>query len=229
VVCSCYDFRDAADRQFTDAKAAKELDVYRRGRVGTTTLTIREAVEELGLNNGSLLDIGGGFGPLTFELLERGMPRATIVDASSSYIAAAREEAARRGRPPAIELIHGDVVQLDDAVPDASLVTLDRVVCCYPTYEPLLQLGARHAKHALALSYPARSLVRPPGHVARKHAPRQEDRLPHLRSPATLRALLPRMSLIASAYALTRVDRSFSRPGAITAGNAKRITSESSH
>jgi len=154
VVCSCCDFRDAADRQFTDAKAAKELNVYRRGRVGPTTRAIRDAVDELGLNNGSLLDIGGGFGPLTFELLERGMPRATIVDASSSYIAAARDEAARRGRSPAIEMIHGDVVQLEAAVPDASLVTLDRVVCCYPTYEPLLQLAARHAKHALALSYP---------------------------------------------------------------------------
>jgi ubiquinone/menaquinone biosynthesis C-methylase UbiE len=112
VACSCGDFRDTADRQFTDAKAAKELDVYRRGRVGTTTRTIRDAVQELGLNNGSLLDIGGGFGPLTFELLERGMPRATLVDASSAYVAAARDEAARRGRSRAIETIHGDVVQL---------------------------------------------------------------------------------------------------------------------
>lgn len=154
MACSCCDFRDAADRQFSDAKAAKELSVYRQGRVGVTTRVIRDAVVELGLNNGSLLDIGGGFGPLSFELLERGMPHATIVDASSSYIAAARDEAARRGRSTAIVTLHGDVVQLGTAVPDASLVTLDRVVCCYPTYAPLLQQAARHAKRALALSYP---------------------------------------------------------------------------
>jgi len=154
VACSCCDFRDAADRQFTDAKAAKELKAYRQGRVGATTRAIRDAVVELGLNHGSLLDIGGGFGSLTFELLERGMSRATIVDASSSYIAAARDEAARRGRSPAIQMLHGDMMQFGDAVPDASLVTLDRVVCCYPTYAQLLQQAARHAKHALALSYP---------------------------------------------------------------------------
>jgi magnesium-protoporphyrin O-methyltransferase len=39
-------------------------------------------------------------------------------------------------------------------VPAATLVTLDRVVCCYPLFEPLLQQAVRHAEVAIALSYP---------------------------------------------------------------------------
>jgi len=39
---------------------AKELAAYRKGRVGPTTRLLRDGVVELGLSDGSLLDIGGG-------------------------------------------------------------------------------------------------------------------------------------------------------------------------
>ena len=150
----CGDYRDTADPQFSGVRAAKELHAYRRGRVGPTTRAIRDAVVNLGLNSGSLLDIGGGCGALTFELLDRGMAQATIVDASSAYVTAARDEAARRGRSSSTDVIHGDAVHLAGELPRTSLVTLDRVVCCYPSYEPLLAEAARHAERGLALSYP---------------------------------------------------------------------------
>jgi magnesium-protoporphyrin O-methyltransferase len=154
VVCSCCDFRDAADRQFNAEKAADELQAYRAGRLGPTTRLLRDALVDLGLNHGSLLDIGGGVGPLTFELLDRGMPIATVVEASTAYAAAARAEAVRRGRAEAVTIVQGDAVERAGTLPAADLVTLDRVVCCYPAYAPLLEEAARHAICALALSYP---------------------------------------------------------------------------
>ena len=36
----------------------------------------------------------------------------------------------------------------------ADVVTLDRVVCCYPRFEPPLTAAARHARRCLAISYP---------------------------------------------------------------------------
>jgi 2-polyprenyl-3-methyl-5-hydroxy-6-metoxy-1,4-benzoquinol methylase len=45
-----------------------------------------------------VLDIGGGLGILSLELLDAGFSRAVVVDASSAYLAAASEEATRRGR-----------------------------------------------------------------------------------------------------------------------------------
>jgi magnesium-protoporphyrin O-methyltransferase len=154
MICSCCDFRAAASRQFTEAKAAKELKAYRNGRLGPTTRWMRDGVVDRGLNHGSLLDIGGGVGALTFELLERGMAKAVIADASAAYIAAAREEATRRGQTESATVIHGDLLDLGQRLPTADVVTLDRVVCCYPGYEPLLEEAARHAVRGLALSYP---------------------------------------------------------------------------
>ena len=135
-------------------KAAKELQVYRQGRLGPTTRLLRDGIADLGLSQGSLLDIGGGVGALAFELFDRGITEAVIADASLAYVTAAREEAIRRGRAESTTIVHGDLLELADKLPTATLVTLDRVVCCYPSYEPLLAEAARHADRGLALSYP---------------------------------------------------------------------------
>jgi magnesium-protoporphyrin O-methyltransferase len=76
------------------------------------------------------------------------------VDASSAYVAAAQDEAARRGHAATARFVHGDFLQLAAELPSAAVVTLDRVVCCYPLYEPLLGEALRHAQRCLALSYP---------------------------------------------------------------------------
>jgi magnesium-protoporphyrin O-methyltransferase len=102
----------------------------------------------------TLLDIGAGIGALTFELLERGVPRALSVDASAAFVAAGREEAVLRNRAAQVEWIQGDYVALAEKLASADLVTLDRVVCCYPRFEPLLGAAVKHARRCLALSYP---------------------------------------------------------------------------
>lgn len=126
---------------------------YRRKGPGPTTRRLRDGLIELGLREGTLLDVGGGVGVLSFELLERGIARAVVVDASAAYIAVASEEAARRGCSTA-DFVHGDFITLADQLPLADVVTLDRVVCCYPFYEPLLEEALGHAQRVLAFSYP---------------------------------------------------------------------------
>jgi SAM-dependent methyltransferase len=151
---SCCDFRNAADLQFTSDKAAKELKAYRTGQVNPTTRLLRDGVVALGVNHGSLLDIGAGVGALTFELLERGMDTAVVADASIAYVRAAREEAIRRNRSGSVRIVYGDLLELSKDLPTVDLVTLDRVVCCYPSCEPMLEEAMRHADRAIALSYP---------------------------------------------------------------------------
>ena len=154
MVCSCCDFERTVDRQFTEIKAAKELRAYRNGRVGPTTRRLRDAIVDAALNGGSLLDIGAGVGALTFELLDRGITGATVVEASTAYAAAVREEANRRGMTHSVRIVPGDLLDTVVTLPSASLVTLDRVVCCYPLYEPMLESALRLAEHGFALSYP---------------------------------------------------------------------------
>jgi len=150
----CCDFTDTVDQQFTSKKAGNELERYRRKGVGPTTRLLLDGISQVGVTDGTLLDVGAGVGALTFELLERGFNRAVIVEASAGYTAAASSEAARRGRSKDVHFVSGDFLEVAGTVPAASVVALDRVVCCYPLYEELLNEAVRHAEQGFAFSYP---------------------------------------------------------------------------
>jgi SAM-dependent methyltransferase len=108
-----------------------------------------------------LLDIGSGIGVLTLELLKAGVERAHCVDLSPASVAIGRAEAERQGCAGRIRWREADFVTVAPEVEPADLVSLDRVVCCYPAYRPLLEQAAKHSRRFLALSYPrARWFVR---------------------------------------------------------------------
>jgi SAM-dependent methyltransferase len=153
MTCCCSNFGGAAERQFTQKKAAQELTRYRQKGPGPTTRLLQDGLLSAKTVDGVLLDIGCGIGSLTFGLLQAGVTRAVAVDASSAYLAAATQEAGRRGVADVIRFVHGDFVTVAAEVPFASVVTLDRVVCCYPSYE-LLNEALRHSERCIALSYP---------------------------------------------------------------------------
>ena len=152
--CCGRSFRSVAEEMFDAGVAARELRRYRRkGPRGTT----RDLCESLRLHcagASTVLDIGPGIGALTFELLEAGVPHAIAVDASSAFLDAARDEAARRHVAHRVEWRHADFVAVAADVPAADIVALDRVVCCYPAIEELLAESASHARRGLAISYP---------------------------------------------------------------------------
>src|SRR6188474_1796788 len=152
--CSCCGYGQAAERQFTPAKAAKELGHYRHKGAGQTTRLLRDGLAQAGLTDGAVLDIGAGICALTFELLDLGMTSAVAVDASAAYLSAATNEAARRNKTGSIEFVHADFLSVAEQLPKFSLVTLDRVICCYPFYEPLLEQALAHAERGFAFSYP---------------------------------------------------------------------------
>ncbi len=153
VSCDCRAHRCAAARQFDREKAGKELGAYRRNGPGVTTRGLIEGLHAASAQ-GTLLDIGAGSGALTFELLGGRVSRATCVDLAAGSIAVAQEEAKRRQLADRIAWHEGDFVELASELPPADIVTLDRVVCCYPLYAPLLGRAAEHSRRWLALSVP---------------------------------------------------------------------------
>jgi SAM-dependent methyltransferase len=152
VCCSTY--ADVADEHFDPRIAQRDLDEYRTHGAGSTTGLLRDLLVETHALEGVLLDVGSGIGALTFELLDCGISTAIDVDASSAHLAAAAEEAARRGQSGAIQFVRGDFLDRSRELPQATVVTLDRVICCYPHYEPLLRESLRHAQRFFAISYP---------------------------------------------------------------------------
>jgi SAM-dependent methyltransferase len=152
--CSCGGYGAAAERQFTEQVAARDLESYRAKGPGSTTRLLRDGLVQAGQVDGVVLDIGAGIGALTFELLEAGATHAIAVDASPAYIQAASREAARRGCLDAVQFILDDFLDAASRVPAASCVTLDRVICCYPAFRPLLEEAVKHAERGFAFSYP---------------------------------------------------------------------------
>ena len=53
-----------------------------------------------------------------------------------------------------VQYIHADFTAIANDLPQADIVTLDRVVCCYPDFRRLLKAAAEHSRQALALTYP---------------------------------------------------------------------------
>ncbi len=140
---------------FTRKLAARELKGYRkRNAPAKVSRALIEALKAEGVEGSSLLDIGGGIGVIQHELLQAGASNAINVEASAGYLEAAREEAARRGNADRVAYHHGDFVELAPDIPQADVVTLDRVICCYPDMATLVGLSAARAGSLYGLVYP---------------------------------------------------------------------------
>jgi SAM-dependent methyltransferase len=148
--CHC----DATDRHFTPARARQDLVTYRRrGPTGTARL-ILQGLRDMSPTAETVLDVGAGIGVLHHELLERGVQRAVHLEVATAYVEVAREETARRGHQHRVSFRQGDIVSLATELAPADLVTLDRVLCCSPELEALIEVSARKASRYFALSYP---------------------------------------------------------------------------
>jgi magnesium-protoporphyrin O-methyltransferase len=142
------------DAVFDERAARRELAAYRRNGPTGTTRRLLEAIRESGVAGARVLDIGGGVGIIGAELLHAGASRLTDVDASRSYLAAARSEIERRGHGERATFMHGDFVELADAVEPAEIVTLDRVICCYGDWESLVDRSLDRARRLYGVVYP---------------------------------------------------------------------------
>jgi SAM-dependent methyltransferase len=142
------------DETFDEAEAEQKLRDFRRnGPRGGTARLIAE-LSRGGVAGLTVLDIGAGVGAVHQTLLEAGAASATDVDASGHYLAAARREAERRGLADRVTYLKGDAVRLAPELPEADLVALDRVVCCYPDMEALVTVAATRARRRLGLVLP---------------------------------------------------------------------------
>ena len=124
MACSCCAFDHTVDQQFTREKVAKELQRYRRKGLGRTARLLRDGLTAARVTTGTLLDVGAGVGALTFALLDEGMTRGTVIEASAAYLAAASEETTRRGRSSVVRFLHADYVEIGPQVLGATVVTL---------------------------------------------------------------------------------------------------------
>ena len=119
-----------------------------------TTRQLVDAVSVDGVEELTLLDIGGGIGGVQHQLIDKGVMQSTHVDASSAYLRAAQEEAGNKNLLDKITFIAGDFVEVGENIPQADIVTLDRVVCCYDDMQALIRMSAQKAGRKFGLVFP---------------------------------------------------------------------------
>lgn len=142
------------ESQFGERIAAKDLRRYRRRGPDRTTRMLIDALTREGVAGTTLLDIGGGIGAITHELLGAGVARATHVDAAPAYLTAAEAEARRRGHVDRITFRRGDFTVVAPEIAPADIVTLDRVICCYDDMTALVGMSAARARRFYGAVYP---------------------------------------------------------------------------
>lgn len=147
--CTC-----GCPNTFSTKDADADLKRYREQGPNPTTQALIDALVAQGIEGATVLDIGAGVGAIQMELLSAGAAKAESVDATEAYLAAARAEAERRGFGDRTHGRLGDFVALAAEIDPADIVTLDKVVCCYPDMLALLGRAAEHARRVVGLVYP---------------------------------------------------------------------------
>jgi len=160
VSCPCCTPPPSEYRRFFNRRVAglEERRYRKRGLPATARGLARLAGDVTGA---TVLDVGGGIGTLSLELLERGAARATTVELSGGYEDAAAELLAEHELADRVERRIGDFVEQAGLVEPHDIVVLHRVVCCYPDADALVARAAEHTRARLLLTYPReRALTR---------------------------------------------------------------------
>lgn len=139
---------------FKPRLARKSLARHRKKGLDDLERRMVAAASVGGLDGASVLEIGGGIGTLQSELLGAGAAHGEIVELVTAWEPYARELARERGIAERTSFRVADVLESPEAVEDADVVLLNRVVCCSPDGIVLTERAARLARRTLVLSFP---------------------------------------------------------------------------
>jgi magnesium-protoporphyrin O-methyltransferase len=148
---------DERDEQCCFAEwAAADARRARAGkRVEGVSRDLVDALDALGWRGRTVLDLGCGAGGLAIEAVARGAARVTGIDLSDAAIETARVLSEESGTGDRTSFIAGDasVAPLERH----DVVILNRVFCCYPTVEGLLENSIGATGWAYAMTVPPSS------------------------------------------------------------------------
>jgi magnesium-protoporphyrin O-methyltransferase len=142
------------ETQFDAKRAESDLQQYRRDGPDAVTRLILTELQQREMTGRDLLDIGGGIGVIAAEMAKSGLAKATVVEASAAYLVVARHNVGSRYAEGLAQFVPGDFASIAATVADADVVTMGRVVCCYPDAQTLLQQAAARTRRLLAFTYP---------------------------------------------------------------------------
>lgn len=147
-----------ADRLFDSKTAKKQYKSYLKKGASRVTKKLIKQLEQVGTGD-TLLDVGGGIGAIQWWFLARGGKKSFGVDASTGYTLLAKDHAEKHGYGERTHFIVGDFTDKAAELPLTDHVTLDKVICCYPDMQGIIDLACSKAQRSVSLSYPMDGMI----------------------------------------------------------------------
>ncbi|HEX6285913.1 MAG TPA: SAM-dependent methyltransferase [Acidimicrobiia bacterium] len=149
----------AYGRIFDSKEAERRLRRYRRKGLDRMAARLLGYLQGRDLVGRTILEVGGGIGDFQVELLKSGAAGATNVELSGAYERTARELSDEENLTDRVERRLGDFVEEQQSVEPADLVVLNRVICCYPWMDRLMEASVAKTNWLLAIAVPRDRLV----------------------------------------------------------------------
>ena len=124
----------------------------KNGVARNITRSLLSALEHAGLDRRTVLDLGCGIGDLSIEAVGRGATSARGYDLSAKAIDEAQRLAGERGVGDRTTFEVGDAATT--RLPTTDIVVLNRVFCCYPDVQALLERSLAAAGSVYAFTIP---------------------------------------------------------------------------
>jgi len=117
-----------------------------------------DLLERRSLTGRSVLELGCGLGALSISAVSRGAARANGIDLSPVAICEASRLAKEAGLADKVSFTVGDGAHVE--LPRSDVVILDKVICCYPRVDALIENSVRAAGSTYAFVLPFSSGLR---------------------------------------------------------------------
>jgi SAM-dependent methyltransferase len=125
-----------AIRQEFDGDACDFCDRYKTKGLSRSSRLLFDFIRDSGAKGKAVLDLGSGAGGFSMELLKEGAESAVGFDLSPKMIDSAIGLASAAGFESRAKFQVGDAATSE--LPSADIVIMDKVLCCYSQWEPLL-------------------------------------------------------------------------------------------
>jgi len=149
--CNCPDDTDPRIARYFDRRNERRRSGKEHYEMGNVTRHLLDTLLELDPHHHTVFEGGCGPGALLVELLAAGATAGVGVDLSSEAVGYARVRAEEAGVAERAEFVVADAATMAAVAQD--WVVLDKVICCYPDADRLLDntIAAARSLYAFAL------------------------------------------------------------------------------
>ena len=146
--------RHGQEELFGERFARRAAKRYRRKGPDPMARALARRASARGLEDATVLEIGGGIGQVLLQLLAGGARAGEVVELVPAYEHEAASLAAEAGVGERASYRTADLVADPESRREADVVVLNKVVCCTPDGIELAGIAAGLARRTLVLSFP---------------------------------------------------------------------------